>query len=54
MGDSTVINEIGANNGNNTIIIGGASAAPTVATTDFETGFLDIYTGAAGGAYVQV
>ncbi len=54
VGDSTVINEIGPNNGNNTILLGGASGEPDSGYTDFETGYLDIYSGAAGGAYVQV
>ncbi len=53
MGDSTVINEIGANNGDNTIIMGGIGG-PDSGAVDFETGYLDVYTGAAGGAYVQV
>ena len=54
VGDSTVINEIGPNNGNNTILLGGASGGPDSGDVDFETGFLDVYTGAAGGAFVQV
>ena len=54
VGDATVIDEIGANNGDNTITIGGASGGPDSGSVDFETGYLDIYTGAAGGAYVQV
>jgi len=53
VGDSTVINEIGANNGDNTIIMGGIDG-PDSGDVDFETGFLDVFTGAAGGAYVQV
>ena len=52
VGDSTVINEIGANNGDNTINLGGASGGPDSGSVDFETGYLDVYTGAAGGAYV--
>ena len=54
VGDSTVINEIGANNGNNTITLGGASDGPDSGSIDFETGYLDVYTGAGGGVYVQV
>jgi hypothetical protein len=54
VGDSTVIYEIGANNGGNTILLGGASGGPDSGSVDFETGYLDIYTGAGGGAYVQV
>jgi len=53
VGDATVINEIGANNGDNTIIMGGIGG-PDSGDVDFETGSLDVYTGAAGGAYVQV
>jgi len=54
VGDSTVIDELGANNGDNSIFLGGASGGPDSGSVDFETGYLDIYTGAAGGAYVQV
>ena len=54
VGDSTVINEIGANNGNNQIDLGGASGSPDSGSIDFETDYLDVYTGAGGGVYVQV
>jgi len=70
VGDSTVINEIGVNNGQNTIlmggintvivggintfIVGGINGPDTAPPPDFETGFLDVYTGAGGGTYVQV
>ena len=39
VGDSTVINEIGANNGDNTIIIGGIGGPDTAPPSDFETGY---------------
>src|SRR5208337_3356514 len=57
VGYSTVINEIGEYNQNNTIYMGGIG--PNAIDQggnppDFETGFLDVYTGAGGGAGVQV
>jgi hypothetical protein len=53
VGESTVINEIGVNNGDNTINLGGIGG-PDSGSIDFETGYLDIYTGFAGGANVTV
>jgi hypothetical protein len=64
VGNSTVINELGPNNGNNAIIMGGigglvpilqgGAGNPNSGAGDFETGFLDVFTGAAGGAFVSV
>jgi len=57
VGGATVIDEIGPNNGQNLIFMGGINGPnDTTATTlpDFETGTLDVYTGDAGGSYVQV
>jgi len=53
VGYSTVILETGEYNQNNTIIMGGI-AGPDSGSIDFETGYLDVYTGLGGGAYVQV
>jgi hypothetical protein len=53
VGSATVIDEIGANNGNNVITMGGIGG-PNSGAVDFETGTLDVFTGAAGGAFVQV
>jgi hypothetical protein len=54
VGGATVINEIGHNNGQNTILMGGINGPDTAPPPDFETGTLDVYTGAAGGSFVQV
>ena len=54
VGDSTVINEESASSENNTILLGGASGSPDSGSTDFETGYLDVFGGAAGGAYAGV
>ncbi len=58
VGDNTVIQEIGSNNGNNSIYLGGANLPDNAflphTKPDFESGYLDVYTGDAGGAYVQV
>jgi hypothetical protein len=53
VGDATVIDELGPNNGNNLITMGGIGG-PNSGAVDFETGFLDVFTGAGGGAFVQV
>jgi hypothetical protein len=53
VGDSTVIWEVGENNGNNLITLGGIGG-PDSGSVDFETGYLDVWTGDAGGAFVQV
>jgi hypothetical protein len=67
VGDATAINELGPNNGNNAIIMGGLGGVGTIVPiiqggagnpnsghVDFETGFLDVHTGAGGGAFVSV
>jgi hypothetical protein len=50
VGDATSINEVGSNNGNNTVTLGGANDPSGI---DFQTDYLDIYTGAAGGGFVS-
>lgn len=52
VGNATVINEVGTNNGHNQIYLGGAGSM--FPNWDFSTGYLDVYTGDAGGSYVQV
>jgi hypothetical protein len=57
VGDSTVINEVGANNGDNFIILGDSdvdSNGNPVSDLDFETGYLGIFAGLGGGSFVQV
>ena len=49
-GGATSITEVGANNGNNTITLGGANDPSGI---DFQTDYLDIYTGNGGGAFVS-
>ena len=54
VGYSTVINEIGEYNQNNTITLGGINGPDSGdSPVDFETGYLDVYTGAGGGSSVQ-
>jgi hypothetical protein len=53
VGYSTAIEELGVNNGNNWIQLGGIGG-PDTGNVDFETGYLDVYTGFAGGSYTQV
>ena len=45
-GGAASITEVGANNGNNTITLGGANDPSGI---DFQTDYLDIYTGNGGG-----
>ena len=54
VGGFSIIDELGANNGDNTILIGGASGGPDSGSIDFETGTLDVFAGNGGGSYVQV
>jgi hypothetical protein len=54
VGDETLVLELGKNNGNNLITMGGASGGPDSGSVDFETGFLDVYVGYAGGSLVSV
>jgi len=49
-GGATSINEVGVNNGNNTVTLGGANDPSGI---DFQTDYLDIYTGYAGGGFVS-
>ncbi len=55
--DSTTIDESAGTQANNTILLGGFNAPNSASASgvpDFLTGYLDVYTGAGGGAYVQV
>jgi len=58
VGESTIIDEIGSENGGNYINLGGGNspdnANPPLVPPDFVTGTLDVYTGDAGGSQVTV